>query len=242
MPSFKFTNPYDLDGVDSFNSFLGIKGVPENNVSKCYLKINKIGELGFDKHYNDILNIRYSNYQSNKYIFIKKDLKDEVDEFFSRYMRDKVVLGVHYRGTDKLNEAPAITYDRVVRNINYYLDQFPETETVFVSSDETNFINFISNSSIKCHVVYRDDTFRSSDDSSIHHSDQSKYSIQHDALVNCLILSRCNALMKTASILSSISKLINPDLPLVMLNKPYKHCTWFPERDFIDAALYDPVP
>ena len=71
---------------------------------------------------------------------------------------------------------------------------------------------------------------------------QNKYEINRDAIVNALILSRCDALMKTSSILSAWSKLFNPGLPLIMLNKPFEQCRWFPERDLIDNVLYDPVP
>jgi hypothetical protein len=62
-----------------------------------------------------------------------------------------------------------------------------------------------------------------------------------DAIVNCLILSRCEALLKTASILSAWSKLFNPRLPVVMLNRPPDEHLWFPERVLVGENLFEPL-
>lgn len=59
---------------------------------------------------------------------------------------------------------------------------------------------------------------------------------RRDALVNCLILSRCDALLKTASILSGWSKLFNPQLPVSMMSAPYEEYLWFPERDIVGSS------
>ena len=59
--------------------------------------------------------------------------------------------------------------------------------------------------------------------------------------MNCLILSRCAALLKTASILSGWSKLFNPALPVVMLNRPPEENLWFPERVLVGENLFEPV-
>ena len=43
-----------------------------------------------------------------------------------------------------------------------------------------------------------------------------------DAIVDCLLLSRCNLLIKTPSQLSAWSKVFNLDLKLVLMGQPYK--------------------
>ena len=151
------------------------------------------------------------------------------------------MLGVHYRGTDKVSEAPYVSYDMVEKNIKFYLDKFPNTDAIFTSSDDNNFISYIKNSSIECPIIYRDDSYRSNNNIPIHYTNQNKYDINRDAIINCLILSRCNALMKTASILSAWSILFNPNLPLIMLNEPVDECKWFPEKMLIDNVLYDSI-
>ena len=242
LPRFRFSYPNDINGVDYFNAFFGIKGAANNQTVVEFRKIKTIGELELGRNYNDALDIEYANHLINKYLYVRDDVIHEVDDFCVRNFSGKRVLGVHYRGTDKVSEAPGVPYDIVERNVNTYLDKFPSTSVVFISSDDHHFIEYMANCTFTCPIVYRDDTFRSTDDSSIHHSGQNRYDINHDALINCLILSRCDALMKTASILSAFSKLLNPELPLIMLNKPFDNCTWFPERDLIDSDIYAPIP
>jgi CMP-N-acetylneuraminic acid synthetase len=149
---------------------------------------------------------------------------------------------VHYRGTDKVLEAPLVNYDKVILNIEYYLRKFPETNGVFISSDDINFIEYIKKASIRKPIIYRDDSFRSRDGKPVHKvTDINIYEMNRDALVNCLILSRCNALIKGASILSAWSKLFNPQLDLVMLNTPYDQKLWFPERELIKEVIYTAI-
>lgn len=238
-PRFKFSYPYSNNDENYFDTFFEIKNTANHN---DFIKISSIGELNLGKNYNDILNIQLAEHLIKKYLIIKEDVVQEVDEFCAKHFGAKQVLGIHYRGTDKSLEAPCVPYDRVERNVNYYLDKFPQTGLVFLSSDDENFIKYIESCSIERPIIYRKDSFRSADNAAIHHFSQNKYDINRDAIINALILSRCDALMKTSSILSAWSKLLNSDLPLIMLNKPFDGCSWFPERDLSDNVLYDPVP
>jgi len=135
-----------------------------------------------------------------------------------------------------------VPYERVRRNIDRYLELYPTTDCVFVATDDANFLAYLQSASLGPTIVSRDDSFRSRDGSSIHESPSTdKYAINRDAIVNCLILSRCDALLKTASILSGWSKLFNPRLPVVMLNKPHDEHLWFPERALVGENLFAPI-
>lgn len=238
-PQFKFTYPGSNDDENYFKSFFEINKSSYQSNSVEFVTIFSIHDLNLDKNYDEVLNIRLASYLINKYLTVKDDVLREVDEFCIKHFKNKRVLGTHFRGTDKLREATPVSYDKVKRNITFYLDKFPETECVFLSSDDENFIKFIDSCCFSCPVVYRNDSYRTVGDVAIHHSNQNKYDINRDAIVNCLILSRCDALMKTASILSAWSKLFSPHIPLVMLNKPFN--SWFPERDMLNDVLYEPV-
>lgn len=239
VPRFKFTYPGLSKEQDYFQSFF------EMNIDSCddrsleFVEIRSIHELDLDKNYDEILSIDLASELINKYLAVKSDVLHEVDEFCVEHFKDEKVLGVHYRGTDKSKEAPLVSYYNVEKNINYYLRRYPATAYVFLSSDDENFIKFAKNSSISRPVFFRNDTYRSTDNIAIHQSVQDKYEVNRDALVNCLILSRCDALIKTASILSAWSVLFNPGLPLVMLNQPFSR--WFPERELADNVMYEPV-
>ena len=239
-PRFKFSYPYSNGDDNYFDMFFEIENSADDN--NDFIKISSIGELNLEKNYNDILNIELAEQLIKKYLIINEDVVQEVDGFCAKHFGVKKVLGIHYRGTDKSQEAPYVPYDKVERNINYYLDKFPQTDLIFLSSDDENFIKYIENCSFGRPIIYRKDSFRSADNAAIHHSSQNKYDINRDAIINALILSRCDALMKTSSILSAWSKLLNSNLPLIMLNKPFDGCNWFPERDLFDNVLYDPVP
>ena len=241
IPQFKFTYPDSSSKHDYFEKFFAINNSYNHPHSIEFVKIGSLGELGLDKNYNDELNIELAVHLIKKYLIIKDDVLSEVEVFCAKRFNKKNVLGVHYRGTDKVSEAPYVSYDMVEKNIKFYLDKFPNTDAIFTSSDDNNFISYIKNSSIECPIIYRDDSYRSNNNIPIHYTNQNKYDINRDAIINCLILSRCNALMKTASILSAWSILFNPNLPLIMLNEPVDECKWFPEKMLIDNVLYDSI-
>lgn len=243
IPQFKFSYPNSEKSGDYFGRFFRIKGIIDKDKPVRFIKIRSITELRLGKDYDKILNIELATYLINKYLVVMEDVISEVESFCYQHFANRRVLGVHYRGTDKVEESPVVPYDSVKRNIEHYLKLFPETDCVFISSDDINFIENMEKASIGCPIIYRNDSFRSRDGNSIHKSAHTdKYEINRDAIVNCLILSRCDALLKTASILSGWSKLFNPQLPVVTLNKPYnKHQQWFPERDLIDKNLFEPI-
>lgn len=209
-------------------------------------KISHINQLGLPENYDAKLTLTDAYKLINKYIRIKKDIVDEVDSF-CKINFGYNVLGIHYRGTDKKGEAPRVDWKKVERNVLHYLKRYPQTDSIFISSDEIEFIKYFEGAIKKKNnfiaVRYRDDKYRSLDNRNIHHRHlgEDNYHKGRDALVNCLILSRCNALMKTASILSGWSKLFNPNLPVIMLNKPNKDCLWFPEREIAKQTLYEAV-
>ncbi|HLO15730.1 MAG TPA: hypothetical protein VK206_12930 [Anaerolineales bacterium] len=240
IPQFKFSYPYSDKSEDYFSTFFSIKHVEGRPLR--FIKISSIIELNLGKDYDNVLDIRLANYLINKYLVVKEDIVREVESFCCQNFANRRVLGVHYRGTDKVLESPVVPYDRVKRNIEHYLRIYPETDCIFIATDDINFIENMGNASIGRPVLFRNDSFRSRDGDSIHESAYTnKYEINRDAIVNCLILSRCNALLKTASILSGWSKLFNPQLPVVMLSAPYNEHLWFPERDLVKNNLFEPI-
>ena len=169
-PQFKFTYPDSDKNENYFESFFEIKNKCYQNDSVEFITIHSIGELELEKNYDQILNIKLASSLINKYLVIKNDVLQEVDEFCLGHFANRKVLGVHYRGTDKSQEAPRVTFHNVQRNINYYLERFPETGGVFLSSDDENFNRFAENCSFVCPVFFRKDTFRSRGKVAIHHS------------------------------------------------------------------------
>ena len=240
VPQFKFSYPNSEKSEDYFNKFFKLKEKIDENKPARFTTISSIIELNLGKDYDTVLNIELATYLIDKYLAVKQDILSEVESFCHQHFANRRVLGVHYRGTDKTKESPVIPYDTVKRNIEHYLKLRPETDSVFIATDDMNFIANTERASVGRPIIYRNDSLRSRDGNSIHESaNTNKYEVNRDAIVNCLLLSRCDALLKTASILSGWSKLFNPKLPVVVLNQPYEQ--WFPERDLIRENVFVPV-
>ena len=72
-------------------------------------------------------------------------------------------------------------------------------------------------------VIYLD-AIRSRDGTALHTSKvYDKYTLGEDALVDCLLLSKCTKLYKTASNLSDTAVKFNPNIPYVNLSLCYHH-------------------
>lgn len=172
-----------------------------------------------------------------RYMPIRQHILDEVERFAERHFARGRVLGVHFRGTDKGAEAPPVPRERCLQVVRRFFDEQPDFDRIFVASDEQSFVRFVEEEFSPLPVHSCDD--RRSDGSFIpHRSDlgRENYDKGRQALVNCLLLSRCNALIRTASSLSGWASVLNPQLPVVMLNRPYPHCLWFPDRCVVGRA------
>lgn len=242
-PKIKFTRPDSKQKFDNFGNYFEIRNSSYSNQKFNYMKMRNFNDLNLDFkwNYNEKLNLKFTDKLIKKYFIVNTAILQAVDLFQSEHFQNKNVLGVHYRGTDKKSEAKKISYQTVLNNINLYLEKFPETNCIFLSSDENSFINYIKKCNLNCPVIFNNDSFRSSNDSPIHTSNNNLYEINKDAIVNCLLLSKCNALMKTASILSDLSKLFNPDIPIILLSKPYENYRFFPGKEFYDEVLFPPI-
>jgi len=240
QPRFRFSYPDAPVPADYFGSLFSIRDAREGPAR--FVTISSIVELDLGEDYDRMLTIGRASHLIRKYLVVKADVIEEVDDFCRRHFAERRVLGVHYRGTDKVVESPFVPYDRVRRNIDRYLELYPRTDRVFVATDDARFLDYLQNASLGRGLLCREDSFRSRDGSSIHESSETnKHEINRDAIVNCLILSRCEALLKTASILSAWSKLFNPRLPVVMLNRPPDEHLWFPERVLVGENLFEPL-
>jgi hypothetical protein len=198
-------------------------------------RIDGIRQLGLPESYDPQLNLDLASRLVRKYIGINPSLLDRVDAFLDKHLNGKCVLGIHYRGTDKGAEAPPVSYSEVKASICQFLDDNSKFDCLFVASDEQPFVDFIEKElGRQVPVVSHEDQERSKTNVAVHRSKEGdRYKKGEEAVLNCLLLSRCNALMKNASILSGWSKLFNPELPVVLLNRPFEGQLWFPDRELV---------
>ncbi|MBY0497760.1 MAG: hypothetical protein K2Y23_26425 [Cyanobacteria bacterium] len=127
------------------------------------------------------------------------------------------VVGVHYRGTDKWEDAPRVPYAAAASAIDEAAGSARDW-LVFVATDEQPFLEYIR-ARFPGRVCARP-MFRATDGRPIDvTNDDGNYQKGLDAVVDCVLLSRTNALVRTASNLSLCASFFNPMLPQRLLNR-----------------------
>lgn len=150
-----------------------------------------------------------------KYIQVKPHILAKVDAFAKKFT-SPVVIGVHYRGTDKVLEVQRVPYELIFDQINEVISWQLESDfQIFVATDEQAFLDDISllyPGKIVCTEAYR-----SVNGQPVHYGNNfSPYEKGEQAIVDCLLLSRCHLLIRTPDTsLSLVSTYFNPDLQVL---------------------------
>lgn len=153
----------------------------------------------------------------SKYIHVKPFIKKKVESFVKKYFRKFSVIGVHYRGTDKGIEAPRASYERAFGVISQEMKKFGWKHTkIFVATDEKEFLNAIREAFPKKVICYTN-AMRSSDGLPVHKMPGNGFKKGEEALIDCLLLSRCDTIIKTSSNLSLFSTYFSPEIPVIHL-------------------------
>ena len=164
-------------------------------------------------------------------------LRPEVDQiiktFIEQHFSGNFVIGVHYRGTDKVEgdskESLRLDYHTVYRIFKGLADQGIVVK-VFLATDEMEFIrSFLRNTSFDCCYTQ---CFRSAYGDSIHLGNLSvcPYKKGIEAIVDAYLLSKCDFVIRTDSNLSKACEFLNPNLDVVNVsslarasNEKYHH-------------------
>jgi len=225
---------------DLFENIIPEKEQIENKQIN-YTHIRTVFELDLKKNYNKLLDCELANNLLNRHFKINDAILKEVDIFSDYHFKGSKVLGLHYRGTDKIGEAPKVDLDFVYNFILETLDTSTvKFDKLFISSDELSCIELFQKRKLPLEIISRDDVYRSSDGQQFHRNPSNNISvINQEALINCLLLSKCNLLIKTASILSDCCKIFNPDLEMIILNEPHNsNLIWWPATELNGKYLY----
>ena len=155
-----------------------------------------------------------------KYIHIKPSILEKAAQFIAHHFQNFFVLGVHYRGTDKEKEAPRVPYEEAIAAV---ADHIPSDQLykIFVATDEAPFLHKMKKTFPGSVISYN--AHRSNGLKPVHLSQpKSPYAIGEEALLDALILSHCDFLIRTSSNLSLWSTYFNPELPVKLLNRRYE--------------------
>ncbi len=164
------------------------------------------------------------------YIKVKESILTEVDTFFDHKMKGNRVLGVHIRGTD-MRYAPPVPMECFTTEIDRQLDL--GFDKVFIATDQSQYIEILVQR-YQDRLIYLD-CLRSTDaNNPMWLADRSPAQQGKEVLVDTLLLSRCNFMLKCPSAVSEFAHYFWPMLNSLDLNH---HQTEFDGRDYSMPGL-----
>jgi len=240
LTSPNYVNP--LVGPDWFQYFFEQYEpdcVAENVVTT--VRIRRLQDLGLPTRCFADMTIERAARLAQKYLAVRPEIAETVDVFTGDHFAGRV-LGVHYRGTDK-TEAPRVSYEQATSAVRAHLERDPDVGCLFVATDEAAFLDHVKAEGVGVPICCCDD-LRSSSAMAIHKATFAgdPYRKGREALVNALLLARCDHVIRTTSALSAWASIFNPQLPVTLLNEPYKERCWFPDRAIVERARQSGAP
>lgn len=191
------------------------------------LAIRHIDELGIDPG-AELTEIEKVNVAWHSKFDFNREFSERIDSYCLEWGINEC-LGVHYRGTDKYLEAPRQAYEKHW-NVAKKIARECGIDRIFVSSDEVGYLEYARDCSDEFEVFWRSDSVRSNcDGGAAHFIKSDNYEKAKDALVNVVLLSRCKMLVKSPSIFSGWSKVLNPKIEVVMVGKMDAKHNYFPD-------------
>lgn len=160
-----------------------------------------------------------------RYVKVLPHIQEKVDNYVSLNFENHFVIGVHRRGTDKGVEVPLVPYHKTIGAISSVINQLsPEQRSsvkIYIATDDANFITHAVN--IFGDLVIYNDFVRSSDETPLHYGNDARYQNNYqkgeEALIDCLLLSRSQHLIRPWSSLSIAADHFNPFIPVTILEE-----------------------
>lgn len=171
-----------------------------------------------------------------KYIHPKSHILKKVNLFYKDRFSGNYVIGVHYRGTDKIIELPKVSYEATGKAIQEVLDSWARGNPtqplqIFIATDEQAFIDYARSLWGDC-VCYRE-CIRSTNKKPIHYGQMhSPYRLGEEAIIDMLLLSRSDVIIRTSSNLSLWSTYFNPEVPVIQLSRRHSEGVTPPNPPF----------
>jgi hypothetical protein len=137
-------------------------------------------------------------------------------------------IGIHYRGNDKNTtdwDSNPVSHADYLTIIRQFCRERPEFRRIFLATDDQNFHEFL-----KCNISLEIINLGGVG----FHKDQGPSELIEAkvdrAMLDCVALSRCGAVLLTSSALSAFAKIINPDLEIyrIAASKLFQNTPYFP--------------
>jgi hypothetical protein len=178
--------------------------------------------LGLMSIHGRSLNLIYANELCKKYIKPKLFILNEVFKFQKENFDNKYIIGLHYRGADKIIESPMVSIQYIIQNLNKIINGRKDFK-IFVATDEKYILDKLIDFYDFHKIIYQKCTrCLEKDRNGIHNINEVKGSLKmQEALIDSLLLSTCHEIIKTESNLSAFSSVWNPYLQTLDATKHY---------------------
>lgn len=154
---------------------------------------------------------------------VRPEISAQVDKFANRQFQGRFVVGIHYRGTDKVAgayaEAARVDY-RLIAEIVRCVLAVDKRVLVFVATDEAELLGLLLAFDDDGRVLYTD-SMRSNTQEPLHlglREGVAPYRLGREALIDAMLLARTDFLLRTSSNLSLASTLMNPTLESINIS------------------------
>ncbi len=149
---------------------------------------------------------------------IKQEIQQQADQWRNENIEEECA-GVHYRQTDAIHEPRVISIDGYIDYLKQVLDNHYQ---IYACSDNVKFIEAI-HKEFPGRVVSRDIT-RSQSDQSLHrHEPYVGHQQRQDALIDMLILAKCEVIYTVGSLFIDTVRFFNPTIKIISLDKQDAH-------------------
>jgi hypothetical protein len=183
----------------------------------------------YPRVFADSIDIARAHAVFTKYVAITGEAIGIADAFAHAKFKGRT-LGVHYRGTNKVSEAPRVAWETVEAAAREAIVADPKIATVFVASDEPDFLRWLTGQGLGVDLCSYDSQEAVTGRGANYLSDGDGHRKGLEALVTILLLAKCDPVVRTPSHLSAWAKILNPQQEIVMLAKPYESAMTFPDR------------
>jgi hypothetical protein len=169
---------------------------------------------------NNFIELKEKFYNSFK---LKTYLKELLDDYYEKNIKNKVTLGVQVRLTDMKNYHNVSPVEAYIEKINQILIEHPEIEQIFLATDDSLAIKEIQDS-IKIPIIYYEDMFRANEQNPHLHPydrfmdarENHKYKLGVECIQEIFTLAKCDYLLKAdVSSVSIIASILSENIKLV---------------------------
>ncbi|QNL49818.1 hypothetical protein H8S90_24465 [Olivibacter sp. SDN3] len=164
---------------------------------------------------------KISNLLIEKHFKLKRFIADEILDFQKQKFDGHKILGVHYRGTDKITEVNISPFETYLKQIDNLLEH-KIFDKVFFCSDEIVLRKKMKTRFKDKAIIYDlKGTYKfikENPGNGIHFTATTPFLSGKDAVIECYLLSRCSALMSSFhSSFSLFATFINVNIPHIII-------------------------